>query len=84
MLRYDPLKVYVNDEGLVRFATELYSDSVDTLQSRRSVTCGVGRRRMMHLTNYSVNKQPGTQPLERTSDSFDEEPSLCSKPGWTR
>ena len=33
--RYDPLKVYVNDEGLVRFATEQYSDSVETLQSRR-------------------------------------------------
>ncbi|CAE7390371.1 Ttll4 [Symbiodinium natans] len=44
--QYDPLKVYVNDEGLVRFATEQYSESVDTLQSR-----------MMHLTNYSVNKQ---------------------------
>ena len=46
VVSYDPLKIYVNDEGLVRFATELYSDSVDTLQSR-----------MMHLTNYSVNKQ---------------------------
>ncbi|CAJ1335327.1 unnamed protein product [Effrenium voratum] len=46
VVSYDPLKVYVNDEGLVRFATEPYSDSVDTLQSR-----------MMHLTNYSVNKQ---------------------------
>jgi len=46
VVSYDPLKVYVNDEGLVRFATEQYSDSVDTLQSR-----------MMHLTNYSVNKQ---------------------------
>lgn len=46
VLSYDPLKVYVNDEGLVRFATEQYSEAVDTLQSR-----------MMHLTNYSVNKQ---------------------------
>ena len=32
--RYDPLKIYVNYEGLVRFATELYSESVETLQSR--------------------------------------------------
>ena len=32
--RYDPLKIYVNFEGLVRFATELYSESVETLQSR--------------------------------------------------
>lgn len=33
--RYDPLKVFINDEGLVRFATELYSDAVETLQSRK-------------------------------------------------
>eukprot|EP00933_Yihiella_yeosuensis_P008631 TRINITY_DN114195_c0_g1_i1.p1 TRINITY_DN114195_c0_g1~~TRINITY_DN114195_c0_g1_i1.p1 ORF type:complete len:376 (+),score=92.17 TRINITY_DN114195_c0_g1_i1:30-1130(+) len=46
VLSYDPLKVYINEEGLVRFATEAFSDSVDTLASR-----------MMHLTNYSVNKQ---------------------------
>lgn len=45
VLSYDPLKIYIYDEGLVRFATEQYSECVDTLQSR-----------MMHLTNYSVNK----------------------------
>uniref|UniRef100_A0A7S2J0F0 Tubulin--tyrosine ligase-like protein 5 n=2 Tax=Zooxanthella nutricula TaxID=1333877 RepID=A0A7S2J0F0_9DINO len=45
VLSYDPLKVYINDEGLVRLATEKYSPSVDTLESRT-----------MHLTNYSVNK----------------------------
>eukprot|EP00442_Polarella_glacialis_P046491 CAMPEP_0115095838 /NCGR_PEP_ID=MMETSP0227-20121206/29316_1 /TAXON_ID=89957 /ORGANISM="Polarella glacialis, Strain CCMP 1383" /LENGTH=653 /DNA_ID=CAMNT_0002489357 /DNA_START=141 /DNA_END=2102 /DNA_ORIENTATION=+ len=45
VVSYDPLKVYIYDEGLVRFATEKYSESVDTLHSR-----------MMHLTNYSVNK----------------------------
>ena len=38
IVRYDPLKIYVNDEGLVRFATELYSDSVDTLQSRTKLS----------------------------------------------
>jgi len=38
IVRYDPLKIYVNDEGLVRFATELYSDSVDTLQSRTELS----------------------------------------------
>merc|ERR1719356_2007208 len=42
---YDPLKVYLNSEGLVRLATEEYSSSPNTI-----------RRRMMHLTNYSVNK----------------------------
>jgi len=45
VLSYDPLKVYINDEGLVRLATEKYSSSPDTLESRT-----------MHLTNYSVNK----------------------------
>jgi len=43
---YDPLKVYLNPEGLVRLATEKYaapnSDNID--------------HRTMHLTNYSVNK----------------------------
>lgn len=61
--RYDPLKIYVNYEGLVRFATELYSESVETLQSRTEdldIYCNskqIVLGRMMHLTNYSVNKQ---------------------------
>lgn len=42
---FDPLKVYLNAEGLVRLATEAYSTSRDTL-----------RQKTMHLTNYSVNK----------------------------
>eukprot|EP00747_Dinoflagellata_sp_TGD_P120920 gnl/TRDRNA2_/TRDRNA2_173350_c1_seq1.p1 gnl/TRDRNA2_/TRDRNA2_173350_c1~~gnl/TRDRNA2_/TRDRNA2_173350_c1_seq1.p1 ORF type:complete len:728 (+),score=98.84 gnl/TRDRNA2_/TRDRNA2_173350_c1_seq1:263-2185(+) len=46
VVSYDPLKVYINHEGLVRCATEKYSCSPDTLASR-----------CMHLTNYSVNKQ---------------------------
>lgn len=45
VLSYDPLKVYINDEGLVRLATAKYSASPDTLEQQT-----------MHLTNYSVNK----------------------------
>lgn len=45
VVSYEPLKVYLNDEGLVRLATEKYSDSKDSLDCRT-----------MHLTNYSVNK----------------------------
>eukprot|EP00928_Gymnodinium_smaydae_P090317 TRINITY_DN74145_c0_g1_i1.p1 TRINITY_DN74145_c0_g1~~TRINITY_DN74145_c0_g1_i1.p1 ORF type:complete len:751 (-),score=192.06 TRINITY_DN74145_c0_g1_i1:69-2321(-) len=45
VLSYDPLKVYMNDEGLVRLATQKYSSDPSTLESRT-----------MHLTNYSVNK----------------------------
>jgi len=42
----DPLRVYVYREGLVRFATEKYSQDPDSL-----------KRRCMHLTNYSVNSK---------------------------
>jgi len=43
---FDPLKVYLNAEGLVRLATERYErPNVDNLNHRT-----------MHLTNYSVNK----------------------------
>eukprot|EP00927_Polykrikos_kofoidii_P082161 TRINITY_DN8097_c0_g1_i1.p1 TRINITY_DN8097_c0_g1~~TRINITY_DN8097_c0_g1_i1.p1 ORF type:complete len:694 (+),score=85.37 TRINITY_DN8097_c0_g1_i1:162-2243(+) len=45
VLSYDPLKVYINEEGLVRLATEKYSSDASTLDTRT-----------MHLTNYSVNK----------------------------
>jgi len=45
VVSYEPLKVYINHEGLVRLATEKYSASVDSLECRT-----------MHLTNYSVNK----------------------------
>jgi len=42
---FDPLKVYLNSEGLVRLATQPYSCSEGSLGCRT-----------MHLTNYSVNK----------------------------
>lgn len=42
---FDPLKVYLYREGLVRFATENYSVAPRSL-----------KKRYMHLTNYSVNK----------------------------
>lgn len=41
---YDPLKIYLFREGLVRFATEKYSTKNT-------------KRRFAHLTNYSVNKK---------------------------
>lgn len=42
---FDPLKIYLNSEGLVRLATKKYSKLSSTMQHRT-----------MHLTNYSVNK----------------------------
>jgi len=43
---YDPLKIYLFREGLVRFATEKYSTNMTSL-----------KKRYVHLTNYSVNKK---------------------------
>ncbi|XP_032840777.2 tubulin polyglutamylase TTLL4 isoform X2 [Tyto alba] len=43
---YDPLRVYLFKDGLVRFASCKYSSSMKSLSNK-----------FMHLTNYSVNKK---------------------------
>lgn len=43
---YDPLRVYVYNDGLVRFATEKYTLDPQDL-----------KKRFIHLTNFSVNKK---------------------------
>lgn len=45
---FDPLRIYLFDDGLVRFATTKYSTSSKHLSNR-----------YMHLTNYSINKHSG-------------------------
>lgn len=42
---FEPLRVYIYDQGLVRFASVPYSHSVSTISNK-----------YMHLTNYSINK----------------------------
>ena len=42
---YDPMRIYLFDEGLTRFATEKYSTNSNELS-----------KRYIHLTNFSVNK----------------------------
>jgi hypothetical protein len=42
----NPLRIYIYDEGLVRFATEKYDDS---FRDTKNV--------FAHLTNYSINKK---------------------------
>jgi len=42
---FDPLRIYIYEEGLCRFATEKYDVSGENLTSN-----------FVHLTNYSVNK----------------------------
>jgi tubulin polyglutamylase TTLL4 len=43
---FNPLKVYIYDDGLVRFATEKYSKDTKTLG-----------KKFVHLTNFSINKR---------------------------
>ncbi|KAK3588044.1 hypothetical protein CHS0354_012090 [Potamilus streckersoni] len=43
---YDPLRLYVYEDGLARFASMKYSSSMKSLNNK-----------FMHLTNYSVNKK---------------------------
>lgn len=42
---FDPLRVYLYEDGLVRFATEKYRTDGSSL-----------KKRAIHLTNYSINK----------------------------
>jgi tubulin polyglutamylase TTLL4 len=43
---FDPLRIYVFNDGLVRFATEQYTLNPNDL-----------KKRFIHLTNFSVNKK---------------------------
>lgn len=43
---FDPLKIFLLKEGLVRFATQKYSNNPKHLE-----------KKFVHLTNYSVNKR---------------------------
>jgi len=43
---FNPLKVYIYDDGLVRFATEKYNNDPNQLS-----------KKFIHLTNFSINKK---------------------------
>ena len=45
VISYDPLKIYFYNEGLVRFATIKYSVDKENIDEK-----------MIHLTNYTLNK----------------------------
>ncbi|XP_039189106.1 tubulin polyglutamylase TTLL6 isoform X2 [Crotalus tigris] len=55
----DPLRVFVYEEGLARFATSMYSDPS---QSNLDNVC-------MHLTNYSINKHSANFVRDEDSGS---------------
>ncbi|DAZ95123.1 TPA: hypothetical protein N0F65_009754 [Lagenidium giganteum] len=60
---YDPLRIYLFDDGLVRFCTEKYSTSKSGLKNQFG-----------HLTNYSVNKK-NKAAFQQNEDSGDQESS---------
>lgn len=43
----NPLRIYIYDEGLGRFATEQYDDTGSDCENKK----------FQHLTNYSINKK---------------------------
>ena len=55
---FDPLKIYLFKDGLVRLATVPYSTAKSTL-----------KQRFVHLTNYSVNKKADTYVKNTNSSS---------------
>ena len=57
---YDPLRVYVYNDGLVRFATEKYNLDPSDL-----------KKRFIHLTNFSVNKK--SEKFKSNQNDGDEE-----------
>lgn len=54
---FEPLKIYLFREGLVRRATVPYSTSKSSL-----------KQRFVHLTNYSVNKKADTYVKNENSN----------------
>lgn len=56
----DPLKIYVYDEGLVRFASSKYTNQEDGVIDQ-----------YMHLTNYFINKNNRDYQINNDCDSLD-------------
>lgn len=61
---FDPLRVYVYNEGLVRFATEKYTLNPTDL-----------KKRFVHLTNFSVNKKSENFIVNKANEQENEESS---------
>ncbi|XP_043496287.1 tubulin polyglutamylase TTLL4-like [Polistes fuscatus] len=55
---FNPLKIYLYPDGLVRFASVKYVDDINYLSDR-----------FMHLTNYSINKSNSTYRSNDKADS---------------
>ncbi|XP_014479842.1 PREDICTED: tubulin polyglutamylase TTLL4-like [Dinoponera quadriceps] len=55
---FNPLRVYMYPDGLVRFASVKYNEDINHLSDR-----------FMHLTNYSINKSSATYTSNDCADS---------------
>merc|ERR1719220_1099151 len=55
----DPIKLYLYDDGLVRFATKPFSIDEDNLNNK-----------YIHLTNYAINKKSEEFDSERESNGI--------------
>lgn len=64
---YDPLRVYVYNDGLVRFATEKYTLNPNDL-----------KKRFIHLTNFSVNKRSENFKQNKNDGNSEENTSKWS------
>jgi len=58
---YCPLKVYIYNDGLVRFATELYNLDPKNINEK-----------FVHLTNFSINKKNTAKFVKNNDDSDSE------------
>lgn len=69
---YDPLRIYLFHDGLVRFCTEKYSTSKSALQNPFS-----------HLTNYSINKKNSAGFQKNQDDALADEAHALSSSKWS-
>ncbi|ELU15475.1 hypothetical protein CAPTEDRAFT_121093, partial [Capitella teleta] len=67
---YDPLRIYLYDDGLTRFASSKYSSSMKSLSNK-----------YMHLTNYSINKK-NTEYQSNTDENICQGHKWGLKPLW--
>ena len=72
---FEPLKIYLFKDGLVRLATVPYTTSKSSL-----------KQRFVHLTNYSVNKKAESYQKNNattTDEKPDDQPPVESKLSFT-
>ena len=73
-----PLRIFLYDDGLVRFASNAYSSDANSLSDV-----------FTHLTNYSINKNSSTYQVRQIASSliffhFASVPIICGLPQYLR